>query len=62
VFQPVLGKLVRRPAELDNGLAQELKALAAREDPYDTVIGRTMCTYDFYEGNILPETQNFFIN
>lgn len=47
---PVLGKLVRRPALLDKLLARNLKALAHREDPYDTVIGKTMCTYDFYEG------------
>ncbi|XP_012289046.1 uridine phosphorylase 1 isoform X1 [Orussus abietinus] len=47
---PVLGKMVRRPAKLDRQLARELKALAHPEDPYDTIIGKTMCTYDFYEG------------
>lgn len=32
-------------------MARELKALAdPLQDPYDTVSGRTMCTYDFYEG------------
>lgn len=32
-------------------LARELKSLADPSiDPYDTVIGKTMCTYDFYEG------------
>jgi uridine phosphorylase len=32
-------------------LARELKALADPTiDPYDTVSGKTMCTYDFYEG------------
>ncbi|XP_076379810.1 uridine phosphorylase 2 isoform X4 [Megalopta genalis] len=46
----VLGKMVRRPAKLDRQLARELKALAHREDPYETVVGKTMCTYDFYEG------------
>lgn len=49
-LQPVLGKLVKRPAKLDRQLARDLKALAHRDDPYDTVIGKTMCTYDFYEG------------
>ncbi|XP_011162228.1 uridine phosphorylase 1 isoform X1 [Solenopsis invicta] len=46
----VLGKLVRRPAKLDRQLARDLKALAHRDDPYDTVIGKTMCSNDFYEG------------
>jgi hypothetical protein len=36
---------------LDRKLARELKALAdPTTDPYDTVSGKTMCTYDFYEG------------
>lgn len=47
---PVLGKMVRRPAKLDRQLARELKALTHRDDPYETVVGKTMCTYDFYEG------------
>lgn len=49
--QSILGKLVQRPAKLDKKLARELKQLADPTfDPYDTVIGKTMCTYDFYEG------------
>lgn len=51
-FQPVLGKLVRRPTKLDKRLVRELKALADPEDPYDTVTGTTMCASDFYEGGI----------
>ncbi|XP_057321210.1 uridine phosphorylase 1 isoform X1 [Microplitis mediator] len=47
---PVLGKMVRRPAKLDKQLIKELNAMAHPEDPYDTVIGKTMCTHDFYEG------------
>ncbi|XP_063394820.1 uridine phosphorylase 1 [Cydia fagiglandana] len=46
----VLGNTVSRPAKLDRRLARELRALADPEDPYDTVTGKTMCTYDFYEG------------
>ncbi|CAO1436563.1 unnamed protein product [Diamesa hyperborea] len=47
----VLGKVVHRPAKLDKKLARELRALSDPEtDPYDTVTGKTMCTYDFYEG------------
>lgn len=50
-FQPILGKLVQRPAKLDKRLARELKSLADPTlEPYDTVIGKTMCTNDFYEG------------
>lgn len=50
-WQTVLGKVIHRPAKLDKKLARELKALAdPNEDPYDTVSGKTMCTYDFYEG------------
>lgn len=35
---------------------RELRTLADAEDPYDTVTGKTMCTYDFYEGNIASKT------
>lgn len=32
-------------------MARELKSLAdPTQDPYETVSGKTMCTYDFYEG------------
>lgn len=50
VYQPVLGQMVARPAKLDKKLARELRALSEPDDPYETVMGRTMCTYDFYEG------------
>ncbi|XP_055851087.1 uridine phosphorylase 1-like isoform X1 [Episyrphus balteatus] len=46
----ILGKVVHRPAKLDRKVARELKALASADDPYDTVIGKTLCTNDFYEG------------
>lgn len=50
-LQTVLGKVIHRPAKLDKKLARELKALAdPTQDPYDVVSGKTMCTYDFYEG------------
>lgn len=35
---------------MDRQLARELKALAHHDDPYDTVVGKTMCCSDFYEG------------
>lgn len=46
----ILGKTVHRPAKLDEKLARELKSLASHDDPYDTIIGKTLCTNDFYEG------------
>ncbi|KPI92853.1 Uridine phosphorylase 1 [Papilio xuthus] len=46
----VLGKTIQRLAKLDRRLVKELKSLADPEDPYDTITGKTMCTYDFYEG------------
>lgn len=49
--QTVLGKIIHRPAKLDKKLSRELKALADPTfDPYETISGKTMCTYDFYEG------------
>ncbi|XP_011497628.1 PREDICTED: uridine phosphorylase 1-like [Ceratosolen solmsi marchali] len=48
--QVVLGKKIHLPATLDRQLVRELKALVNSDDPYDTIIGKTMCTSDFYEG------------
>lgn len=48
--QPVLGKMQRRPAVLDKQLAHELKNLRFEHDPFSVTVGKTMCTYDFYEG------------
>ncbi|XP_018573821.1 uridine phosphorylase 1 isoform X1 [Anoplophora glabripennis] len=47
---PMLGKIVKRPAKFDRRLVRELKALADKDDPYETVTGTTMCADDFYEG------------
>lgn len=47
----VLGKAVKRPAILDQDLADELYHLSQRELPqYKTIIGKTICTNDFFEG------------
>ena len=47
--QVVLGKTVCSPTVLDKDLAEDL--LRTQKDfTYDTVLGRTMCTDDFYEG------------
>jgi hypothetical protein len=45
--------VVRRRAVLDRSLARELLSLSEPDDPYETVTGKTMCTYDFYEGKWL---------
>ncbi|CAB3376869.1 Hypothetical predicted protein [Cloeon dipterum] len=47
---PVLGKLVQRTAKLDKRLARDLKSMAEPSQLFETVTGKTMCTYDFYEG------------
>lgn len=49
-FQPICGKLVRRPSEFDQNLVSELKTLALPEDNFQTKVGKTMCASDFYEG------------
>ncbi|KAG8221906.1 hypothetical protein J437_LFUL006725 [Ladona fulva] len=48
--QAHLGKLVQKPAKLDKKLARELLSLSSPDEPYDTVLGKTFCTDDFYEG------------
>ncbi|KAG8572293.1 hypothetical protein GDO81_012005 [Engystomops pustulosus] len=47
--QIVLGKTVIRSTELDSALAQELVQCSQEINEFNTVIGRTMCTLDFYE-------------
>jgi len=47
---PIMGKMVRRPAVLDVGLASDLTALVKPEDAFQVKSGKTMCTLDFYEG------------
>ena len=48
-MQVVLGKRSTRPAVLDSELAKEL--LACQEsNGVNTILGTTMCTDDFYEG------------
>lgn len=55
-FQPrfeqvVLGDVVVRSTQLDKDLAEELLACSRDILDFPTLIGHTMCTYDFYEGN-----------
>uniref|UniRef100_A0A2M4BPI6 Uridine phosphorylase n=1 Tax=Anopheles marajoara TaxID=58244 RepID=A0A2M4BPI6_9DIPT len=46
----ILGKIEHRPALLDRRLAHHLVGLKSPDDPYEAITGKTMCTYDFYEG------------
>ncbi|GCC22045.1 hypothetical protein chiPu_0000429 [Chiloscyllium punctatum] len=66
-FQPkfeqvVLGKIITRSTELDKDRAQELLNCGSEVDDYPVIIGNTMCTYDFYEGNFKKNTQDKLIN
>ncbi|XP_061219784.1 uridine phosphorylase 2 isoform X2 [Neopsephotus bourkii] len=48
--QVVLDDVVVRSTELDKDLAKELLACSKDVPDFPTLIGHTMCTYDFYEG------------
>ncbi|XP_071326567.1 uridine phosphorylase 1-like [Trachinotus anak] len=48
--QVILGKTVARDTDLDQSLAEELLQCSKELNQFETVIGNTMCTLDFYEG------------
>ncbi|XP_010882720.1 uridine phosphorylase 1 isoform X1 [Esox lucius] len=48
--QVILGKTVVRSTDLDEGLAEELLQCSKDLGQFNTVVGNTMCTLDFYEG------------
>ncbi|XP_053483462.1 uridine phosphorylase 2 [Ictalurus furcatus] len=48
--QVVLGKVITRSTELDKGMAEELLQCSTELSSFPTIIGNTMCTHDFYEG------------
>ena len=48
--QVILGRTVVRSTDLDQCLAEELLRCSEELNQFDTVIGNTMCTMDFYEG------------
>ena len=47
--QIILGKIVPRPATMDQSLAKDLLEMGKQHD-FSTVTGKTMCCDDFYEG------------
>ena len=54
VLQDVLGRTVHRAAVLDKEIANELQMVAEDEiSECKSFIGKTMCTFDFYEGNFV---------
>lgn len=46
----ILGKTVVRNTDLDQSLAEQLLECSQELDQFETVLGNTMCTLDFYEG------------
>ena len=50
--QIILGKVVSRPAKLDPRVARKLVAAGEGKDEYLTVLGKTISTDDFYEGQV----------
>ncbi|XP_013880376.1 uridine phosphorylase 1 isoform X1 [Austrofundulus limnaeus] len=48
--QVTLGETVVRNTDLDPSLAEELLRCSKELDQFQTVVGNTMCTLDFYEG------------
>ncbi|XP_031816505.1 uridine phosphorylase 2 isoform X2 [Sarcophilus harrisii] len=48
--QIILDTVVTRSTELDKELAEELLNCSEEIREFPTLIGHTMCTYDFYEG------------
>lgn len=46
----ILGKTVVRNTDLNQSLAEELLQCSKELNQFETVIGNTMCTLDFYEG------------
>ncbi|XP_050407001.1 uridine phosphorylase 2 [Patella vulgata] len=45
-----LGMMLQYPAALDQTVLKELVASSSPDDHFETISGKTMCTYDFYEG------------
>lgn len=48
--QIILDNIVTRSTELDKALAEELFNYSKEIPNFPALIGHTMCTYDFYEG------------
>ena len=51
VLQVVMGKPVRRPTTINLEVAKEILS-CQDDDSFQTVLAGTMCTDDFYEGQL----------
>ncbi|XP_076456250.1 uridine phosphorylase 1-like isoform X2 [Babylonia areolata] len=45
-----LGRAIARPVVVDQDLARDLHACAKEQDHFPTILGKTLCADDFYEG------------
>lgn len=50
--------ILQHPAFLDKNLCEELLGIAKEDEAYKSVMGMTMCTYDFYEGVVTNHPLN----
>ena len=50
LLQYSLGKAIERPVVVDVELARDLQACAEASDHFSTILGKTLCADDFYEG------------
>lgn len=50
VLQYSLGKAIERPVVADLDLARKIQACAEKKDHFTTIMGKTLCADDFYEG------------
>ena len=51
-FQIILGNVVSREAKLDLDIAKKLVEVGKEQDGFETVLGKTISTNDFYEGQV----------
>ena len=54
--QIILGKKVKRPAVLDERVANELLQHICPDDTFEVASGITLCTDDFYEGEYVHDS------
>lgn len=59
--QVVLGKVITRSTELDEGVSNELLQCSSELQNLPTVIGNTMCINDFYEGGNIKSISHLFV-
>ena len=52
IFQIILGNVVSREAKLDLDLAEKLVEAGKGAGSFETVLGKTISTNDFYEGQV----------